>query len=70
MATFTIHTDDKNQSKILSAFLKALGFKFEVETKSAYSKDFIEMIEKGQKEFNEGKTTSIQKEDLKKFLNL
>jgi hypothetical protein len=68
MTTFTIHPENKDQSKVLKAFLKSLGFKFEIDTKSKYSSDFVEMIEKGEKEFKEGKTTSVKRKDLKKFL--
>ncbi len=70
MATFTIQTKDKNQSKVLKSFLKALGFEFHVDTKTTYSKEFVEMIEKGEKEIKEGKTTSVKKEDLKTFLGI
>jgi hypothetical protein len=68
MATFTIHTKDKNQSKILKAFLKAVGFDFQVDTNS--SSGLSEILLKGQKEFEEGKTTSVKREDLKKFLDI
>lgn len=68
MATFTIHTKDKNQSKILKAFLKALGFDFKVDTNPP--SELNEILLKGQKEFEEGKTTSVKREDLKKFLDL
>ena len=68
MATFTIHTKDKNQSKILKAFLKAVGFDFQVDANT--SSELSELLLKGQKEFEEGKTTSVKREDLKKLLNL
>lgn len=68
MATFTIHTKDKNQSKILKAFLKAVGFDFQVDANK--SSELSELLLKGQKEFEEGKTTSVKREELKKLLDL
>jgi hypothetical protein len=68
MATFTIHTKDKNQSKILKAFLKAVGFDFQVDANT--SSELSELLLKGQKEFEEGKTTSVKREELKKLLDL
>jgi hypothetical protein len=46
MKTIIVHPENKDPSKILEAFLKSLGFKFEIDTKSTFSKDFAEMVEK------------------------
>lgn len=52
------------QENALKAFGKALKLKFEVKTKP-YSPEFVEMIEKGDKDLTEGKGIKMSAEEFK-----
>jgi len=67
---FIVHPDNIEQVNALKAFVKALKIRFEVTTEKAYNPDFVTKIEDSKKEFEEGKFTRVEKEDLKQFLGL
>ena len=52
------------QENALKAFGKALKLKFEVKTKP-YNTEFVEMIEKGDKDLAEGKGVKMSVEEFK-----
>lgn len=52
------------QENALKAFGKALKLKFEVKTKP-YNTEFVEMIEKGDKDLAEGKGVKMSAEEFK-----
>jgi len=52
----------------LKLFLSA--FELEYEVQKPYKADFVEKIQRSRQEFEEGKFTRVQKEDLKSFLGL
>lgn len=52
------------QENALKAFGKALKLKFEVKTKP-YNAEFVEMIEKGDKDLAEGKGIKMSAEEFK-----
>ncbi len=65
MTTFTIHSEDKEQSTTIKAILKALKVNFEVKTeKTQYNKEFIAKIKESKKQAKEGKYKVIKTEDL------
>jgi hypothetical protein len=66
----TAHTEDASQIEAIKAVMKALKIKFEITKEQAYNPEFVEKIEKSKKEFKEGKTTRVKKEDLQNFLGL
>lgn len=71
METLTIHTEDKEQLETVKAVLKALKVPFEVSRESPYDPDFVAKIREGEKEFEEGRSTTIKTtEDLKSFLGI
>jgi hypothetical protein len=67
---FIAHPTNEEQVNALKAFVKALKIKFEVTTEKAYNADFVEKIEKSKKEFEDGKFTRVEKDDLQQFLGL
>jgi len=44
--------------------------KFEVTTEKAYNPELVEKIQKSKKEFEEGKFTRVEKDNLQQFLGL
>jgi trehalose-6-phosphate synthase len=71
MTTFTIHTNDVEQSKALKAVLKALKIKFEVDKKEKlYDPAFVTKIKRSQKQLKEGKSTIITTDQLDDFLGI
>jgi hypothetical protein len=67
--TFIIHTDTPEQENALKAFVKTLKVKFEV-TNKPYNPEFVAKIRQSEKEIEEGKTVTVNKEDLKQLLGL
>jgi len=67
---FIVHPANEEQVNALKAFVKALKIKFEVTTEKAYNADFVEKIQNSKKEFEEGKFTRVDKDDLQQFLGL
>lgn len=68
--TFIIHPETTEQENALKAFVKALKMKFEITKEKPYDPDFVAKIKESKQQVNEGKTTSVKKEDLKDFLGL
>ena len=68
---FIAHPSNDEQLNALIAFLKALKIKFEVtNTEKPYNPEFVAKIKKSKKEFEEGKFTRVEKENLQHFLGL
>ena len=67
---FIVHPANTEQAHALKAFAKALKIKFEVTTEKAYNPEFVEKIQKSKKEFEEGKFTRVEKDNLQQFLGL
>lgn len=71
MTTFTIHTEDKEQSNALKAVLKALKIKFEINKENKpYNPEFVAKIKESKKQHENGDYTTVKKEDLRTFLGL
>lgn len=68
--TFIIRPETTEQENALKAFIKALKMKFEVTKGNPYDADFVAKIKESQKQAKEGKTTRVEKENLKEFLGL
>ena len=64
---FKAYTVDSSQVDAIKAFMKALKIKFEVskEEINPYSPEFVAMIQKGDKEFAEGKGTKMSVTEFK-----
>ncbi len=54
MSTFVIHTD-KEQEKIVKAFLEALGISFEKDDNEVLPQHVLEGIARGQEDFEAGR---------------
>jgi hypothetical protein len=71
MTTFTVHTDDKEQLKVLKAFMKALKIKFDVSNDdTSYNPELVAKIMESKQQAENGNYTTVKKEDLKEFLGL
>ena len=68
--TFIIYPETVEQEDALKAFVKALKMKFEVAKEKPYDPEFVAKIERSRKEYQEGKYTRVEKEELQKFLGL
>jgi len=68
--TFIIRPETTEQENALKAFIKALKMKFEVTKEKPYDSDFVAKIQQSRKQAKEGKTTRVEKENLKEFLGL
>ena len=68
--TFIIHPETTEQENALKAFIKALKMKFEVTKEKPYDADFVAKIKESKQQVKEGKTTRVEKDDLKDFLGL
>lgn len=68
--TFIIHPETTEQENALKAFIKALKIKFEVSKEKPYDPNFVTKIKESRQEVKEGKTTGVEKKDLKEFLGL
>ena len=67
---FIVHPTNTEQANALKAFIKAMKIKFEIKTEKSYNPEFVKKIQKSKKEFEEGKSVSVEKENLKQFLGL
>lgn len=67
---YIIHTETAEQENALKPFIKALKIKFEVTQDKSYNEEFVKKIRDSRQEVNEGKTTQVNKRDLKDFLGL
>lgn len=68
--TFIIRPETIEQENALKAFIKALKIKFEVSKEKPYDPDFVAKIKESRQQVKEGKTTRVEKEDIKEFLGL
>jgi hypothetical protein len=68
--TFIIHPETTEQENALKAFMKALKIKFEVSKEKPYDPEFVAKIKESRQQAKEGKTTRVEKKDLKEFLGL
>ncbi len=77
METFIVHPKNKEEKKVIKAFLEALKIKFEnpknkpkdtsdseLAKQSDYSPEFVEMIEQNRKDYKEGKGIKINLDDI------
>ena len=64
---FKAYPVDSSQADAIKAFMKALKIKFEVskEVINPYNPEFVEMIQKGDKEFAEGKGKKMSVTEFK-----
>ncbi|WP_417608681.1 DUF2683 family protein [Owenweeksia hongkongensis] len=68
--TFIIHPETKEQENALKAFIKALKMKFEISEGKNYDSEFVAKVEESRHQAYDGKTTKVDKDDLKEFLGL
>ncbi|WP_417601415.1 DUF2683 family protein [Owenweeksia hongkongensis] len=68
--TFIIRPETKEQENALKAFIKALKMKFEISEGKIYDSEFVAKVEESRNQAYEGKTTKVDKGDLKEFLGL
>ena len=68
--TFIIQPETEAQENALKAFIKALKIKFEVSKEKPYDPEFVGKVDESRKQAKEGKTTRVEKDDLKEFLGL
>ncbi|MEO8961515.1 MAG: DUF2683 family protein [Ginsengibacter sp.] len=65
MEAITIHPKNKEQLDAIEAVLKVLKVPFQKSQKeNMYNPEFVAKIKKSQKNFSEGKYTTIKVEDL------
>nr|WP_299204575.1 DUF2683 family protein [uncultured Brumimicrobium sp.] len=67
---YIIHPENEEQANALKAFVKALKMKFEVTKDKPYNPEFVKKIKRSKKEFQEGKYTTVNKDNLESFLGL
>ncbi|MGB3344145.1 MAG: DUF2683 family protein [Aequorivita sp.] len=68
MKTIIVHAERDRVNKILE-FLESINVSFEIyDQKSPYDPEFVKKIKDSQKQYEEGKFTSIAKEDLEDYL--
>jgi predicted N-formylglutamate amidohydrolase len=68
--TYIIHTKNEEQANALKAFVKALKMNFEVAKDEPYDPEFVKKIKTSKKEYQEGKFTTVDKDNLESFLGL
>jgi hypothetical protein len=62
------HPKNEEQTTVLKAFMQTLKIKFEEE--KPYNKKFVEKIKKSKKQYENGKYTTINKNQIDTFLGL
>ncbi len=68
---FIAHPSNDEQLNALKAFLKALKIKFEVTNlENSYKPEFVAKIKKSKQEFDDGKFTRVEKDNLQDFLGI
>jgi len=67
---FIAHPTTSAQVSALKAFMQALNIKFEISEEKAYNPEFVAKIKESRQQVKEGKTTRVEKEDIKEFLGL
>lgn len=63
METLIVRPENKEQTKVLKAFMKALKISFETK-EAGYDPDFVAMIQQGDKDIKAGKGTKIDIDNL------
>lgn len=58
------YTSDNSKIDALKAFMKAMKIKFEVSKDLAYDKEFVEKINQGDKDFEDGKGKKVTMTEL------
>lgn len=64
MEKLIVHPKDQHQLKAIKVILKASDIDFKKEESSPYNPEFVAKIKKSEKNFKEGKYTTIKVEDL------
>lgn len=65
-----IHTKNKKQAKIFESLAEALGITFEKQDSlSPYNEHFVKRIRKSEKDFAEGRFTSVEKKGIDNFID-
>lgn len=64
METLIVHPKNQEQLVAIEAVLKALKVDFNKEEESPYNPEFVAKIKQSEKNFKEGKFTTIKVEDL------
>lgn len=64
METLTVHTKNKEQSRIIKAFLKALKIPFQSSEESPYEPEFVAKIKESEQQAREGKVKAIETDEL------
>lgn len=64
MEPLIVYPENKEQSTIIKAFLKALKINFEKESKSPYNQEFVAKIKRGEKAATEGKGVKVDVDNL------
>ncbi|MEO5909370.1 MAG: DUF2683 family protein [Pelobium sp.] len=58
------YTSDHSKIDALKAFMKAMKIKFEVSKELVYDQEFVEKINQGDKDFEEGKGRKVSMNEL------
>jgi hypothetical protein len=64
------YPSDTSQVEAIKAVMKAFKIKFEIKKEKPYKPEFVAKIEQSKKEFEEGNSIRVKKEDLQNFLGL
>ncbi len=68
--TFIVHPKTTEQVDALKAFMQTLRIKFEVSREEKYDSDFLLKIEESRQQYYSGDYVSIEKKNIKSFLEL
>lgn len=70
MESIIIHTKNKKQIKVFESLAEAFGIGFEKhDSSSPYNENFVKRIRKSEKDFAEGKFTSVGKKGIDNFID-
>ena len=64
METILVHTENKEQSKVVKAFMKALKVKFETQKKKKYNPEFVQKILEGDDDVKNGRINKITLDEI------
>jgi len=64
--TIIVEPENKDQIAALKAVLKAMKIKFSVKKEKEYNPEFVKKILKGQKDFQEGRFSTITLDEIGK----
>ena len=62
--TFIVHAVNVEQENALKAFLKTLGIKFEITSKSPYNKEFVDMVLQAEESIKKGNGKKVSSEEF------